>query len=534
MFTTTRRERIRAIEVDEFDAVVVGAGINGAASAAALAAAGLRTALIDRGDFAGETSSNSSKFIWGGIKYLESHEYRLVAGLCHARNRLRKAFPDSVLERRFIAVVPRSFRMPAWLVYLGAWFYWILGRGRTGRPTYLPLDELARASPAVDLEQAIAGVEYSDCHLPEGDARFVLGFVSRLVRRGGIALNYCDCTAAILRCNRWHLSCHDRSSGKLLEIRAKVLINACGPGADSFAKISGVRTKTSHAFAKGVHLVVPRIGSDERVLGFFANDKRLFFVAPLGSRSCIGTTDTETESPVASISAADRDFILENANACLDLEKKLVARDIVAEFVGVRPLAVARDGLRRGSKALSRKHKVEIDVRARFVTVFGGKLTDCLNVGESVRRAVGRLGMMPSQSTASWYEDSQPDCRAGFVAKAKRVPAISELEAARLWRRYGALAFEILETIRNSPSSAEACFTESKFCFAEIDFCVKREGVVRLSDLLLRRSDLGLVVPQDSLRASARFEAACREALGSETAPDLDRFFAGANEVAYA
>ena len=76
--------------------VVIGAGINGAASAAALAAGGARVALIDKADFAGNTSSNSSSLVWGGIKYLENHEYRLVNKLCKGRNELREAFPTTV------------------------------------------------------------------------------------------------------------------------------------------------------------------------------------------------------------------------------------------------------------------------------------------------------------------------------------------------------------------------------------------------------------------------------------------------------
>ena len=74
---TSNIERLKA-ENRNYDVLVLGGGINGAVSAAAIAAKGASVALIDRGDFAGETSSNSSNLAWGGIKYLESHEYFLV------------------------------------------------------------------------------------------------------------------------------------------------------------------------------------------------------------------------------------------------------------------------------------------------------------------------------------------------------------------------------------------------------------------------------------------------------------------------
>ena len=93
-----RDTNIMRLAEQRFDVLVLGGGINGAVSAAALAARGVKVALIDRGDFASVTSQQSSNLAWGGIKYLESYELGLVRKLCRARNKLIRSFPSIVQE----------------------------------------------------------------------------------------------------------------------------------------------------------------------------------------------------------------------------------------------------------------------------------------------------------------------------------------------------------------------------------------------------------------------------------------------------
>src|SRR5947209_10327126 len=117
---TLRNTNLAKLGKGTFDVLVLGGGINGAVSAAALAARGAKVALIDRGDFAGATSQQSSNLAWGGIKYLESYEFGLVRKLCRARNRLVRAYPSTVQEIRFFTSVARGFRHGRWKLWLGA------------------------------------------------------------------------------------------------------------------------------------------------------------------------------------------------------------------------------------------------------------------------------------------------------------------------------------------------------------------------------------------------------------------------------
>ena len=121
-----RLSNLSKLREDTFDVLILGGGINGAVSAASLAAKGVKVALIDKGDFAGFTSSNSSNLAWGGIKYLESHEYLLVNKLCKSRNHLMRSYPSTVKEIRFLTTIQKGFRLPTFFVFLGTILYWVI------------------------------------------------------------------------------------------------------------------------------------------------------------------------------------------------------------------------------------------------------------------------------------------------------------------------------------------------------------------------------------------------------------------------
>ncbi len=118
-----RKSNIRKLPKGTFDTLIIGGGINGAVAAAALAAKGVKVALIDKGDFAGFTSSNSSNLAWGGIKYLESYEYGLVNKLCKSRNHLMRSYPSTVKEIRFLTSIQKGFRFPPAFIYMGTLLY---------------------------------------------------------------------------------------------------------------------------------------------------------------------------------------------------------------------------------------------------------------------------------------------------------------------------------------------------------------------------------------------------------------------------
>lgn len=201
--------------------------MNGAVCAAALAARGARVALIDSRDFAGFTSQYSSNLIWGGIKYMESYEFRLVNNLCKSRNELLRSFPSTVTEIRFLSTLSKKTRIPAWLMFIGTWIYWFFGRGQTRTPCVYSASEIKNEEPLINVDDSRGGVEYSDAYLQDNDARFVFNFVRSAMDKGCVAANYVESVSGSYDSqNHWVSVAKDKIGGEQFEIRAKVMINA--------------------------------------------------------------------------------------------------------------------------------------------------------------------------------------------------------------------------------------------------------------------------------------------------------------------
>jgi glycerol-3-phosphate dehydrogenase len=518
-----------------FDVLILGGGINGAVSAAALAARGARVALIDRGDFACATSQESSNLVWGGIKYLEGGELGLVRKLCRARNKLIRSYPASVTEIRFYASIASGFRYGRWTLVLGAWLYWVLGGFFTRRPRVLSRRDIAREEPLVITEGLDGGFEYSDACLPDNDARFVWGFTRSALDHGCVAANYVAALGSGREGGEWVTRARDVVSGRDISIRSRLLVNACGPYADEVNARNGVKTAHLHVLSKGIHLLVDRLTPKNRVLTFFADDGRLFFVIPMGPKTCIGTTDTPVQKAEVGVTAEDRKFVLDNINKRLHLPRPLEVKDIVAERCGVRPLVVKAGGKDAIDwMQLSRKHAIEADPHTGHVTIFGGKLTDCLNVGEEICAEAQRLGVALPYADRVWYGEPHAAVREQFFHQARLMgldgptPPGPETESrpARLWRRYGTEAFAMLEAIRRDPHQADLVIETSRYLRCEIEEAARREMVVRLEDFLRRRTDIGQVVRRDELRASPGLVEASRILFGAAADAKRAEYFA--------
>jgi glycerol-3-phosphate dehydrogenase len=528
-----REANIARLHERVFDVLVIGGGINGAVSAAALSGKGASVALIDRGDWGGFTSQESSNLAWGGIKYLESCDVRLVRKLCLSRNQLIRSFPSMVEEIRFYTGVPKGFRHGRLKLWAGAWLYWLMGNGFTKPPRLLSPATMGAEEPILEVERTVGGFEYSDAYLHDNDSRFVFTFVRSALNNGCIAANYVESLGARRNGQTWETQARDVVSGPTFPVRSRVLVNAAGPFVDAHNALTGQRTEHRHVFSKGVHLIVDRLTPNRRVLTLFASDGRLFFVIPMGARTCIGTTDTRVETPCAQVSDEDRDFILANVNGKLKLAKPLARADIIAERCGVRPLVVRGEGGgERDWLQLSRKHAVEVDPGSAHVSIFGGKLTDCINVGDEVSRAVGALGVDLQFPQHRWYGEPSAEVRGEFEHQARLMdldaltaPTSTEPLSRRLWRRYGARAFLLLEDIRRDPRQAEILIAGTEYIRCEIKETARREMVVKLEDFLRRRSKIALVVRRGEIRRSPGLAEACAILFADQARARLEEYF---------
>lgn len=435
-------------KIDEFDVAIIGAGINGAVTAAALSARGQKVLLMDRGDFAGFTSQHSSNLVWGGIKYLQSYEFFLVYKLSRARNRLFKAYPNQIREIGFLASLGPSAPFGKILGFFGTWFYWFIGSFGTRTPEIFSAKRAKQLEP--NLMSGRAAVRYYDGQLPDNDSRFVYDFVRWSKGLGADTRNYTELVAAEFD-GSWSLTL--RAEGKNLQVRAKTVVNTAGPFAADVNLMLQTPTKAGLVFSKGIHLIVRRLNEINQILAFWDEEGRLFYVLPMGDRSMIGTTDTRVDHPETQVDDSDREFLLRQINAQLELAEPLTEADILADRSGVRALVVeAGDNSdNQDWHALSRKHVLEANTERRVVSILGGKLTDCLNVGEEICDELEAFGhsLKPAKK---WFGEGDQRRRLEFFGVVRHLADDAEAAtriAEGIWRRHGERGFDILSALGN-------------------------------------------------------------------------------------
>lgn len=523
---------------DTFDVLILGGGINGAVCASALTSMGARVALIDKGDFASYTSQHSSNLVWGGIKYLETMELALVRKLCVARNHLITSYPANVKEIRFFVTLAKKFRFPRLFIYMGSLFYWLIGNCFTRAPRLMSKKNIHDDEPIVNTDQSQGGFEYSDAFLKDNDARFVFHFIRAAIDHGGIIANYVKAGKSIRKGNLWETKAVNQINKKPLIIKSHSIINACGPFADAMNEISTVQTQHHHLFSKGVHLIVNKVTPNKRVLTFFASDGRLFFIIPMGNKSCIGTTDTRVEQLPPVVTDEDREFILENINSRLNLMKPLTKNDIISERCGVRPLVVAQEPGKGRKKdtgewtALSRKHAIDANPNLKHISIFGGKLTDCLNVGEEVADLIEDMDISLPYRGIKWYGEAPEEVREEFFHQAKLMELdkltareSSERISKRLWRRYGASAFELLEDIREDPKMGEVLIKGTEYIRCELYHAAKREMITKMEDFLRRRSKIAWIENKKTIKNAPGIKEAAKILFKNDSAKKMKEYF---------
>ncbi|MGA0971329.1 MAG: FAD-dependent oxidoreductase [Ilumatobacteraceae bacterium] len=545
-----RSTTLRRLADETFDVLIIGGGINGAVSAASLAGRGARVAVVERDDFGSFTSQASSNLVWGGFKYLENYEFRLVFDLCRSRNRLMKSYPENIREIGFLATLDETAPYRPWFAGLGALGYWIIGQFGTRAPRLFNRARLAAAEPAINTATARGGIQYQDAYLVDNDARFVFSFIRSAHEAGAAVANYVEVVSAARVDDVWVAQVRDTDTGATFEVRAHTIVNAAGPFVDGLNDGFDVSTDHKIVFSKGIHLVVPRLTTTDhdRVLAFFDDTKRLFYVIPMGRRSVIGTTDTRVDEAYTVVTDEDRDFLLSQINARLQLDTPLTPADVIAERTGVRPLVVQRPR-RSGDRedwadvewtSLSRKHEIETDHDRGVVTVFGGKLTDCLNVGAEVAHEIESLGIGLERDAHNWYGEPGRESRDEFMRQARlmhlddrRTKPDTEPLSRRLWRRYGRRAFDMLEVIRDDPSMADDVMDSADYIRVELHNAAEHEMIVRLDDFMRRRSKIDLVVHDDDVVSSPGLREVAEILFGADADRRLEEYLAQRRGVAH-
>ena len=498
-----------------YDIAIVGGGVNGCGIARDAAGRGLKVFLCEQGDLAGGTSSNTSKLIHGGLRYLEYYEFRLVREALLEREALWAIAPHIIWPMRFVLPYNKGMR-PAWMLRLGLFIYDHLG-GRKLLPATQTLD-LAHDPLGRPLKAGAftRGFEYSDCWVE--DSRLVALLARDAADRGAVVRTRTKAVKALRGADGWTLDLRDARTGATSQIAAKLLVGAAGPWAAEFVAATGRNTPAKVRLVKGAHIVVKRLYDHDRCYFFQNADGRIMFVIPYERDfTLIGTTDDDYDGDPAAVAATADDVAYLCQGASAYLEKPVTAADVVWKFAGVRPLY---DDGASAAQAATRDYVLDLDAEggAPSLMIYGGKVTTHRPLAEHVLDKLAPYLPPDAQSKRGWTRTSALPGGdfpvQGFetlVADiARDFPWLDPVQTRRLARAYGTKARKLLGGAK-SPVDLGQAFGAG-LTKAEVDHLMDEEWAQEARDVVWRRSKLGLRLSPDEMAALDAYMAARRGA----------------------
>jgi glycerol-3-phosphate dehydrogenase len=485
----------------EWDLLVVGGGITGAAAARDAAGRGLDVALVEAGDFASGTSSRSSRLVHGGLRYLETYDFALVFEASAERRRLLELAPHLVHPLPFVFPVYRGGPTPWMMLQAGMWLYDALSLFRNiHRHRVLSAADVAREEPGLRRDGLAGAALYYDAAVD--DARLTLANARGAHESGAAVVPHAGVVGFLddgkgVRGAR----VRDRLTGEETEVRARVVLNATGPWSDAVRRLADPAARPRLRPTKGVHVLFERerIGNRHAVTFQSPVDGRVMFVLPWGDFTYVGTTDTDFAGSPAEVraDANDVEYLVKSANSVFPAAK-LTAADVVSTWAGVRPLLAPR---RTGANesATSREHEIWWD-RSGLLCIGGGKLTTYRVMAEQVvDRAARRLretfkvesGISPTGHLPLPGAPREPwtEFAARILADAEALEIDADA-AKHLARAYGEDAETLLDAVRGDRALGERIVPRFPYLWAEIPHAVRHEMALSLDDLLIRRLHL--------------------------------------------
>ena len=503
---------------EEFDIVVVGGGITGVGVALDAASRGLRTALVERDDFASGTSSKSSKLVHGGLRYLQQGEVRLVYEALHERQRLRRNAPHLVSVMPFMipiltkgGVVSRKI---ARALGSSMWMYDLTGGWRIGK-LHKRLRKTAAFQhlPTMHADRLASAYLYYDASAD--DARLCLTVARTAADHGAAIANQCP----VVRITKDSAGNANgvvvRADDREITVRAEVVVNAAGVWADDVRALAEATHPDSSRPAKGVHITVPwsKVRNDIAVIIPVPKDRRSLFVVPWGPNpdgtfqyTYVGTTDTDYDgdSDDPQCTKDDIEYVLRALNAAVTTD--ITEADISGVWAGLRPLVKSVESGRTAD--LSRRHSITTN-DARVISVTGGKLTTYREMAEdTVDAALLQL-------------DRKARCR----TKALKLVGAAGFKAgtpgsvdAHLASRHGGQATSVQALIAADPTLGAPLVEGLPYLRAEAIYAVRYEMAQSLDDILTRRTRARLFDRDATMRAADSVAALIAPELGWDDA----------------
>ncbi len=475
-----------------YDLAIIGGGINGAGIARDAAGRGLRVLLLEKDDLASHTSSQSTKLVHGGLRYLEHYEFRLVAEALAEREVLLRAAPHIISPLQFVLPHEPHLR-PAWMIRAGLFLYDHLGRRET-LPSSFGVRLRGSKWGAGLKPEFERGFVYSDAWVD--DARLVVLNAMSARELGADVRTRSRVVGALRENGAWRISFED-PSGIASEAKARALVNAGGPWVkellDELAR-SPIDANVRHV--KGSHIVVPRVHREEHAYILQNADNRVAFIIPYqGEFSLIGTTDVPVdEFDAPAISQVEIEYLCRIANTYL--AHPIDAGDVVWSYSGVRPLY---DDGSADPADVTRDYVLELDVdvsaSAPLLSIFGGKITTYRRLAEAVASELKPF--LPGMKGEWTRREPLPGGdlpRGGIAAYERELAAryrwLPESLRTALIHRHGTRTPRLIGEAKDV-GELGLHFGHTLYA-AEVDYLVAQEWALTAEDVLWRRTKCGL------------------------------------------
>ncbi len=378
---------------DPWDVLVIGGGATGLGCAVEAASRGYRTLLVERFDFAKETSSRSTKLVHGGVRYLEQMNLTLVLDALHERGHMLRNAPHLVHDLSFVVPAYSYFSLPYYGVGLKI-YERLSGKLSLGRSELLSREATLEKLPGIKQQNLHGGILYHDGQFD--DARYAIALLRTLQDLGGTAINYVEANGLIERGGRVAgVRVHDREDGADFEIQAKAVINACGVHAEQTLALNGQPRDSFLAISQGSHFVLPRtfLPGNTALMIPKTQDGRVLFAIPWLGALLVGTTDVpvHTTSPEPRALPDEKKFLRDHIARYLGRAPR--PEEILSVWSGLRPL-VRKGGVK--TSKLSRDHTIMVSASG-LITVTGGKWTTYRRMGHDTINRAAQVAGLPSR-----------------------------------------------------------------------------------------------------------------------------------------
>lgn len=529
----------------EFDLVIVGGGICGAAAAWDATQRGLSVALLERGDFGGETSANSLKVVHGGIRYLQHLDVARVRESSRERTALLRIAPH--LVHPLPVLVPTFGHGLRGAEALGAAFALLNGltadrnRGLTDPDRRIPGAQLVSGSRVrawhreLDAPGMTGAGLFWDGQLYH-PSRLVWEFVRTAGRAGAVVANYCEVGRFLRRGTRVvGVAVWDRLSGQRFEVRSRVVLNAAGPFAGRVGAPSGALAAGGIPLSRDMAVVIRRRLVRERALAvqtkyqdpdaYLSRGRRHLFVVPWRDVTLVGVNSIVYRGDPNGLTVTESEVegFLDEIN---DAEPRfaLTMDDVALVHAGLLP--IEGDALVGANVSFGKRAHVVDNARVNgvdgLVTAVCNRYTTARGVAErAVDLAFQKLDMAPppSRSAETPLHGGCVPTFAGLVREIAQTAGADRLRpdvVEQLAHNHGSAYGDVLQLARETPSLGVTIGASGTLA-AEVIHAIRNEMAQKLADCVFRRTDLGTAGhPGDA--ALADCAALMAEELGWNTA----------------